>query len=128
MHQHPRPKWLSFTLQKCPRCGKAPVFETNSLDLRNFSKTHRHCKHCHLSFEPESGFYFGAMYFSYAILVGLMVTLAIAGTYAGLGEKLYWMLPLVIIVLMPFVYRYSRMLMLYVVYPVMYKKKFTDTE
>ncbi|MDG1098816.1 MAG: hypothetical protein P8O20_05480 [Bacteroidia bacterium] len=64
------------------------------------------------------------MYWSYAMLVGLAVITAISGTYLGLGEMLFWGIPSLIVVLLPWIFRYSRMLMLYVVYPIMHKNRF----
>ncbi len=122
--KHPRPKWMSFFLEKCPRCGKGPVFLYSVFHIFKFTETHSYCSKCALNYEPETGFFFGAMYWSYAMLVGLAVITAISGTYLGLGEMLYWGIPSLIVVLLPWIFRYSRMLMLYVVYPIMHKNRF----
>lgn len=37
-----------------------------------------HCPKCGLNFKPETGFYFGATYVSYAIGVAIAVTIAVA--------------------------------------------------
>jgi len=126
--KHPRPKWMSFLIEKCPRCGKGRVFLYSVLNLTKFTDTHSHCSHCKLNFEPETGFFFGAMYWSYAMLVALAVISGIIGTMMGLGEALYWAIPLEIIILMPWIFRYSRMLMLFVVYPIMHKQRFDEED
>lgn len=35
------------------------------------------CGHCHLSFEPEPGFYYGAMFVSYALSVLLLIAVGL---------------------------------------------------
>lgn len=35
----------------------------------------QHCPHCGVSFEPEPGFYFGAMFVSYAFSVALLIAI-----------------------------------------------------
>ena len=53
---------------KCPRCHKSFMFiNKNPYNLSNMAKMHKHCPSCGLKFEPETGFYYGAMYLSYAL-------------------------------------------------------------
>jgi uncharacterized protein (DUF983 family) len=127
-YKHPQAKVLSFLLEKCPRCGKCRVFLYSVLNLGKFAETHMRCAHCNLTYQPEQGFFFGAMYWSYAILVGLIGISAVVGTMLGAGEQLYWILPLGIIVVLPWVFRYSRMLMLYIVYPTVHKQRFLEDD
>ena len=35
---------------------------------------HTHCSSCHLKYEKEPGFFYGAMYVSYALTVAIFVT------------------------------------------------------
>jgi len=116
-----------FTLLacKCPRCGKGKVFEHSVFDLKSFSSTKASCPVCNLVYEPEIGFFWGAMYWSYALGVGIMVVASIILYALGMSpEVLTYTVPLIILVLLPVLYRYSRVLMLYIVYPMAYKKKF----
>ena len=122
--KHPRPKFLSFLLCKCPRCGQEKVFRHSPFNLLKFSDTREKCGHCNLDYVPEPGFFFGAMYWSYAILVALIVTLSVAMSILGYFDYAVFVIPIAIISLLPFIFRYSRMLMLYIVYPAMYKGKF----
>ena len=73
------------------------------------------CPECNASFEPEPGFYFGAMFISYAFAVAIIfitwlflwVFIQPASTiyiYAILGNVLLFT---------PFSYRYSRLIWLY---------------
>ena len=51
---------------KCPRCRKANLF-ISPLNLSNPLHMHKRCEVCDLNFEPEPGYYFGAMFMSYGI-------------------------------------------------------------
>jgi hypothetical protein len=77
-----------------------------------------------LSYEPEPGFFFGAMYWSYAIIVAIIVTLSITLSVLKLFDYTMFIIPAVIILLLPIIFRYSRMLMLYIVYPIMFKGRY----
>src|SRR5438045_6134383 len=58
---------------KCPRCRKGNVFTYSSGKLFRFAAMNSTCPHCNASLIPEPGFYFGAMFVSYAINVGIFV-------------------------------------------------------
>ncbi|RZL07459.1 MAG: DUF983 domain-containing protein [Hymenobacter sp.] len=74
------------------------------------------CPVCEQTFEPEPGFYFGAMYISFGFAVG---------TFAVVGILLYYLfndpdtwvyvvaVSIITLVSTPLVFRYSRALMLY---------------
>jgi uncharacterized protein (DUF983 family) len=121
---HPRPRFISFLLCRCPRCGKDKVFPRSILNLRRFAETQYACQCCKLSYEPEPGFFFGAMYWSYAIIVAIIVTLSITLSVLKLFDYAMFIIPAVIILLLPIIFRYSRMLMLYIVYPIMFKGRY----
>ncbi len=77
---------------------------------------HRTCPKCGQDFMPEPGFYFGAMYFSYAINVALMVTFGVAVEVLFNPEDVLWTLVSVLLVpilLAPWNFRISRAIMLY---------------
>ncbi|KQS47775.1 MAG: DUF983 domain-containing protein [Flavobacterium lindanitolerans] len=59
---------------KCPHCGKGKVFKTNGNPfLFQMPEMHPECSECGHKFVKEPGFFFGAMYVSYALAVGEMV-------------------------------------------------------
>lgn len=64
----------SIFKMKCPRCQEGDFFISHPYDLKNVGKTHEHCPSCGLKYEKEVGFYYGAMYVSYALGVALFVT------------------------------------------------------
>ena len=117
---------MPFMLSRCPRCGLGKVFRNKILSFKKFSDTLEYCSSCGLEYEPETGFFFGAMYWTYALLVGSTAMLSILFYYLGYFEQAVYIIPVIILFSLPWVFRYGRLLMLYIVYPIMYKDKFTD--
>ncbi len=74
------------------------------------------CEVCQVDFEPEPGFYVGAMYFSYGINTALMIGLGVV-SYAIWGfDSLLKTMAIVltpVILLVPLSFRLSRALMLH---------------
>ena len=62
--------------------------------------------------------------FSYALIVGLIITGSVVFYSIDLFDYAIVGIPTLIVTMVPLIFRYSRMLMLYVVYPAMYKEKF----
>ncbi|MBS1647427.1 MAG: DUF983 domain-containing protein [Bacteroidetes bacterium] len=61
-------KLYSILYNKCPRCHQGHFFiYKNPLHLKNFDKQYNECPVCRQSFNPETGFYYGAMYVSYGL-------------------------------------------------------------
>lgn len=118
-----RPGLVPFLACKCPKCGKGRVFNNGLISVK-FAETRYACPSCNFSFEPEPGFFYGAMYFSYALIVGLIITCSIIFYVAGIFDYAIVGIPTTIILMVPLLFRYSRMMMLYIVYPLMYKEKF----
>lgn len=119
-----RPGVFSFLTSKCPRCGKGKVFSGSIFSLRTFADTLGCCPNCHLSYEPETGFFFGAMYFSYALIVGVIIIGSIVMNLLDLFNYAIYLIPVLLILLLPVIFRHSRLFMLYVVYPLMFEEKF----
>ncbi len=51
---------------KCPRCKEGDMFK-KPFEFTDPLKMHKRCEKCNLHFEPEPGFYFGALIISYGI-------------------------------------------------------------
>jgi uncharacterized protein (DUF983 family) len=102
---------------KCPNCRKESMFMYPTLNLIGMLKMHRKCPHCGQDFMPEPGFYFGAMYFSYAINVALMVFFGVASEVLFHPDSVLILLACVLIppvLVAPWNFRISRAIMLYV--------------
>ncbi|MEO6523285.1 MAG: DUF983 domain-containing protein [Mucilaginibacter sp.] len=100
---------------KCPRCRTGNMFGNSMYGLKG-QKMNEFCPHCNLKFEREPGYFYVAMFVSYAMNVAQMVTLAVA-TYILTGSNNPWLyvgiLLGVSVVLSPFNFRYSRVVLLY---------------
>jgi uncharacterized protein (DUF983 family) len=58
---------------RCPQCHEGRLFKYRWWNLFNFAQMHQNCPHCDLRYEIEPGFFYGAMYISYAFSVGIML-------------------------------------------------------
>ena len=59
---------------KCPNCESGNIFKRQgNIVLLRMPKMNEKCESCSFKFEKEPGFFYGAMYISYAISVGLMI-------------------------------------------------------
>ena len=66
-------KLYSICAFKCPKCLKGEFFESHPYNLRKIGEVKTHCPKCKTNYILEPGFYFGAMYVSYALGVGVFV-------------------------------------------------------
>jgi len=79
-------------------------------------KMNKQCPHCDFTFEIEPGYFYVAMFVSYAMNVAEMVTVAVGDSIltGSTSPWLYVSLLLgVCLVLSPFHFRYSRVILLY---------------
>lgn len=98
---------------KCPKCRKGNMFKFPLYRIFKFHQMHDHCPHCGLHYEVEPGFFFGAMYVSYALSVGIFLTTAFLVTMLmeEPSIKTYIIFVVVVaLVLYPINFRYSRIL------------------
>jgi uncharacterized protein (DUF983 family) len=110
------PEFKSALSAKCPKCRTGNMF-SNKMYQFGGQKMHTYCPHCGFHFEIEPGYFYVAMFISYAMNVAEMVTLAVA-TYLLTGNMespwLYISILLsVAFILAPFNFRYSRVILLY---------------
>jgi uncharacterized protein (DUF983 family) len=101
---------------KCPRCRKGEMFQYSLLyNPLKFNKMHSHCPHCGENLYPELGFYIGAMYFSYALNVALVITMLFSMLSFGNpdAKTIFLSILLVMILTMPINFRISRAFMLH---------------
>lgn len=100
---------------KCPRCRQGDIFTYPVSKLQKFHRMNDYCPVCKVHFQPEPGFYQGAMYVGYAFTIAFLVAVSIV-LYL-LGNPSDWVYIITFIGLMiafaPFNYRYSRIIYLY---------------
>lgn len=64
---------------KCPHCHEVSMFTNPSTySMEDFGKVKDKCDHCGTNLKPETGFYFGAAYASYALTVAMWVSLLVS--------------------------------------------------
>ena len=104
-----------FIKAKCPRCRRGDIYSTPTYSFGG-QKMHERCSHCGLHYEREPGYWYVAMFVSYAFNVAEMITFAV-GLHILTGSNSPWVyvavLMGVIFLLSPFNYRYSRVALLY---------------
>lgn len=108
-------KLYSIFNNKCPYCHRGSFFKTqNPFNLKRFDKMDSHCTICNGSYIPETGFYFGAMFVSYALNVALMVVFWLAIEILGPDNlHIRYYLALIIIpsvILVPLTFRLARLI------------------
>ena len=76
---------------------------------------HANCHHCRQSFDPEPGFYQGAMYVSYALTLGITFPVGLLLLFV-LNVNLFvvlGVLTFLLLVLLPVIFRLSRLVWLH---------------
>lgn len=103
----------SIFFNKCPRCHTGNFFKyNNAYKLPGFSEMNLKCEHCKESFEKETGYYFGAMFVSYALNIALGVGLFLLLVLALNIDTLIYLFTFLgsVLVLFPWVFRTSRLI------------------
>jgi len=67
--------WLALTLplvarRRCPRCREGDVYAT-------WQAIHTRCPVCKLEYQPHAGYFTGAMYFNYFLMIGSFLPTAL---------------------------------------------------
>ena len=79
-------KIYSIVKGKCPVCHEGQVFENKSFEISNFARMHERCEVCNHKYEIENGFFYGAMYVSYALSIAFAVApFIISNVFIRLG-------------------------------------------
>jgi len=110
---------------KCPRCRQGDMFQYPLIQFHKFLKMNDSCSECGLRYEIEPGFFIGAMYFSYAVTVGLLIVVGLVLYWLDMYELFIYMTSVVLIniALTPFIFRYSRISFLYLFGGVTYRSR-----
>lgn len=100
---------------RCPNCHQGKVFPNGNLLSLKIDKMNDECPVCHTDFNVEPGFYWGAMYVSYALALVQVVLTAIV--LFIIKRPLFDVTSLgiilgVMLLLAPFNYRVSRLVWL----------------
>lgn len=100
---------------KCPKCRTGNMFDGNTYDFFG-QKMNKNCPHCGFYFEIEPGYFYVAMFVSYALNVALMVTLGVSTWLISRSGNPWVYLGIMLLPMLavsPLTYRYSRIILLY---------------
>ena len=117
---------------KCPRCRRGNMFVGNPYAFGS-NKINDHCPHCNFHFEIEPGYFYAAMYVSYALNVGEAIGLAFLTHLVTHNNDSPWLYITTILlgcsVLSPVNFRYARVFLLYWLSPkVHYQPRLDDND
>jgi uncharacterized protein (DUF983 family) len=100
---------------RCPVCRKGAVF-SGPWHRLNFLETNARCPVCDTQFEVEPGFFWGAMFVTYAVNVANLVAVSLVVWLFFNPESAWWYIGVVVAVIVltiPFNARFARMVWLY---------------
>lgn len=105
-------KLYSILHYRCPHCHEGDFFKNNKpYNMKAPGATNDFCPTCERKLLIETGFYFGAMYVTYAFGIAHFVTIWVASIILGLQLE-YWVLVLIIVfsllILTPYYYMLSK--------------------
>ena len=106
-------KLYSVLFNKCPRCHEGNFMEENNIfKFKMAFKMHKKCSKCNLKYMMEPSFYYGAMYVTYALTVGVSIITFIIATLIFKLSLLESFIPIVIVLILtaPFSLRFSRII------------------
>ena len=104
---------------KCPNCRKGDVFsEGGNIFLFKMPKMNARCPECDFKFEKETGFFFGAMFVSYALSVAQMIiSLVLFWYFVDLSPvRVYIIIASIAILMSTLNFRLSRSIWIYIFY------------
>jgi uncharacterized protein (DUF983 family) len=106
-------KLYSIFRHKCPRCHEGNFFVSHPYDLSKAGDIHPECPKCGLKYQAEPGFYYGAMYVSYALAVALFVTIWVSFNLFLPSFSVGWQIGAIIfftLLLGPYLYALSKII------------------
>ncbi|AXB56672.1 DUF983 domain-containing protein [Flavobacterium fluviale] len=104
-------KLNSIVTGSCPKCQNESMYEDkNPLHLTKVLKMNENCGHCGFKYQIEPSFFYGAMYVSYGLNVGVGIAAFIVSFvfFGATIEQSFVAIILTLVVLFPFVLRLSR--------------------
>lgn len=116
---------------RCPQCRIGHVFFGSPYSLRKH-RINEVCSHCGLRFEIEPGYFYAALYVSYALVVLELLITGFVLYFLSHSESPWFYLAglaLVIIALSPVNFRLGRLVLLFYLTPrIKYQSRFEKDE
>lgn len=110
---------LNIVKGKCPNCHKGKVFySAGNILLFRMPKMNEKCPNCGYKFERETGFFFGAMFVSYALATAEMIAILVLLWYFLGLSPLYVFLTVIAVAILASTlnFRLSRIIWIYFFY------------
>ncbi|WP_264565390.1 DUF983 domain-containing protein [Flavobacterium sp. N3904] len=104
-------KLNSILTGTCPKCQNESMYlDKNLLHLGSVLKMHENCSHCGLKYQIEPSFFYGAMYVSYGLNVGIGIAAFIISylMFHSSIKTSFIIIIVTLIILFPVVLRWSR--------------------
>lgn len=129
MHRVHTSRIKAVAASKCPKCRVGKMFVGRTYSLRK-QRMNDVCPHCGFRFEIEPGYFYAAMYVSYAFSVIETIAAAMIAYQLTRSESPWLYLGVLlstILLFSPFNYRYSRLVLLHYLTPkIKYDPKYED--
>jgi uncharacterized protein (DUF983 family) len=110
------PKWQAMLGAKCPRCRRGNMFEGGAYRFGS-NRINTNCPCCGMTFEIEPGYFYAAMYVSYAFNVAEGVNICLLTRLITGNTDSPWLYLTTILtgllLLSPLNFRYSRVILLH---------------
>lgn len=104
---------------KCPTCYEGNLYsDPNPFHFKNLHVMPKQCDKCGQALNPEPGFYYGAMYVSYGLSVGLFLAFFFFSqvVYELSGLTFIISYTATLLLLFPYIFRYSRVIYIHLFY------------
>jgi hypothetical protein len=76
--QKEKSRFVAMLSHDCPVCRQSSIYVNSKVyTWVNLGSMHQECPVCHTNLVPETGFYFGAAYVSWALTVALWVSVLV---------------------------------------------------
>ena len=72
---------ISLVKMRCPQCRQGKMFSGSLFSPARFDAMFGNCPYCGLRYERELGFYWGSMYISYGLSVGIVFIIGVGLYY-----------------------------------------------
>ena len=100
----------------CPKCRSGQMFALKPTQKWFNTEMNTSCAVCHQTFQPEPGFYYGAMFVSYAFSV-VITFVSVFVLYFFFNASSIWayllLIASLVLLLWPLMFRYSRSIFLH---------------
>lgn len=106
-------KLYSILNFKCPYCHQGDFFVAHPYDLKRVGDLHERCSACKRKYSIEPGFYFGAMFVSYALGVALVMSIWVAFLVLAPDTEPHWQVGAIGVVMLlagPYLYALSKII------------------